>query len=117
MEYAWFALGIVACLGLIFAALTNCQWAAGFFTLLLAVLAVLFGVMALLLFALASIGNDACAPPSPGPPSHSHARAACLQCPTDMTACQRAAAIAPLTPCMHGLLTLLTFMPAAWRQR
>jgi hypothetical protein len=61
VEYVWFALAMVACLGLIFAIITNCQWAAGFFTLLLGVLCVLFGLMALLLFALASIGNDTCA--------------------------------------------------------
>ena len=35
------------------------QWAAGFFTLLLALLCVLFGIVAVILYTLASVGNDA----------------------------------------------------------
>ena len=60
-EYVYFALGIVACLGLVFAVLTHCQFAASFFTAVLLVLVVVFTLIALILFAIASIGNDGCA--------------------------------------------------------
>ena len=61
VEYVYFTLAIVACLGLVFAVLTHCQFAASFFTALLLILIVLFTLVAIILYATASIGNDGCA--------------------------------------------------------
>ncbi|BDA48981.1 hypothetical protein COCOBI_13-0910 [Coccomyxa sp. Obi] len=60
-EYTYFALAIAVVLGIIFAVLTNCQFAAGFFTLALLILTVVYSIIAIIFFLVASVGNDACA--------------------------------------------------------
>lgn len=60
-EYTYFALAIAVCLGIIFAVLTNCQFAASFFTLVLLILTVVYSIIAVIFFLIASIGNDGCA--------------------------------------------------------
>ncbi|EIE18872.1 hypothetical protein COCSUDRAFT_45025 [Coccomyxa subellipsoidea C-169] len=59
-EYTYFALAIAVCLGIIFAVLTNCQFAASFFTLVLLILTVVYSIIAVIFFLIASIGNDGC---------------------------------------------------------
>lgn len=59
-EYTYFALAIAVVLGIIFAVLTNCQFAAGFFTLVLLILTVVYSIIAVVFFLVASVGNDAC---------------------------------------------------------
>ncbi|KAK9918047.1 hypothetical protein WJX75_000757 [Coccomyxa subellipsoidea] len=59
-EYTNFALAIAVCLGIIFAVLTNCQFAASFFTLVLLILTVVYSIVAVIFFLIASVGNDAC---------------------------------------------------------
>lgn len=61
-EYTYFALAIAVVLGIIFAVLTNCQFAAGFFTLVLLILTLVYSIIAIIFFLVASVGNDACAP-------------------------------------------------------
>ncbi len=46
-------------LGIIFAVLTNCQFAAGFFTLVLLIVTVVYSIIAVIFFLVASVGNDA----------------------------------------------------------
>ncbi len=59
MEYVYFALAMAVCLILAIAALTNCPFLAGFFTLVLLVLTLIYSIVAAVLFLIASIGNDA----------------------------------------------------------
>ncbi|CAL8463863.1 g3398 [Coccomyxa elongata] len=59
-EYTYFALAIAVVLGIIFAVLTNCQFATGFFTLVLLILTVVYSIIAIIFFLVASVGNDAC---------------------------------------------------------
>ena len=60
-EYAYFAVAIAACLGLILGVLTYCPFLTGFLTLVLLLVTVIFSIVAAVLFILASIGNDGCA--------------------------------------------------------
>ncbi|CAL5222903.1 g5332, partial [Coccomyxa viridis] len=60
VEYVYFALAMAVCLILAIAALTNCPFLAGFFTLVLLVLTLIYSIVAAVLFLIASIGNDAC---------------------------------------------------------
>lgn len=58
VEYFYFALAMGVCIGLIIAVATNCPFLAGFLTLVLLVLTVIYGIVAVVLFIVASIGND-----------------------------------------------------------
>lgn len=58
VEYAYFALAIVVCLGIIFSVVTNCQFGAGFFTTLLLILTVVYSIIAIIFYLVASVGND-----------------------------------------------------------
>ena len=46
------------CIDLIIAVATNCPFLTGFLTLILLVLTVIYGIVAVVLFIVASIGND-----------------------------------------------------------
>ena len=59
VEYVYFALAMAVCLILTISALTNCPFLAGFFTLVLLVLTLIYSIVAAILFIIASIGNDA----------------------------------------------------------
>ncbi len=59
VEYVYFALAMAVCLILAIAALTNCPFLAGSFTLVLLVLTLIYSIVAAVLFIIASIGNDA----------------------------------------------------------
>ena len=59
VEYVFFALAMAVCLILAVSALTNCPFLAGFFTLVLLVLTLIYSIVAAVLFITASIGNDA----------------------------------------------------------
>jgi len=61
-EMCYLALAMVAVTGLALAVLTNCDFAASYFTLKLLLLTVFYCLLGLLFFAVAIIGNDACAP-------------------------------------------------------
>ena len=58
-EMAYLALAMAAAAGLALAALSNCDFAASFFTLVLLVETVLYTLLGLVFFLVASIGNDA----------------------------------------------------------
>jgi len=60
-EMCYLALAMVAVTGLALAVLTNCDFAASYFTLKLLLLTVFYCLLGLLFFAVAIIGNDACA--------------------------------------------------------
>ena len=59
VEYVYFALAMAVCLVLAVSVLTNCPFLAGFFTLVLLVLTLIYSIIAAVLFIIASIGNDA----------------------------------------------------------
>ena len=59
VEYVYFAFAMAVCLFLALSALTNCPFLAGFFTLVLLVLTLIYSIVAAVLFITASIGNDA----------------------------------------------------------
>ena len=49
---------MAVCLILVIAVLTNCPFLAGFFTLVLILLTLVYSIIAVILFLIASIGND-----------------------------------------------------------
>jgi ABC-type sugar transport system permease subunit len=57
-EYVYFSLAMAVCLGIIFAVLTNFQFAASAFTLVLLILTVLYSFAAVVFFIVATVGND-----------------------------------------------------------
>lgn len=57
-EMAYLALAMAAVAGLALAALSNCDFAASFFTLVLLAEAVLYTLLGLVFFLVASVGND-----------------------------------------------------------
>jgi len=58
VEYVYYALAMAVCLNLVIAVLTNCPFLAGFFTLVLIILTLVYSIIAVILFLIASIGND-----------------------------------------------------------
>lgn len=62
-EMCYLALAMAAVVALALAVLTNCDFAASFFALVLLVETVLYCLLGLVFFLIASIGNDACAQP------------------------------------------------------
>ena len=79
VEYAYFAVAVVVCLGLMIGVLTNCPFLTGFLTLVLLIVTVVFSIIAAVLFILASIGNDGCACKAPMNLSHMMAHGASLR--------------------------------------
>ena len=59
----YLALAMAAVVALALAVLTNCDFATSFFSLVLLVETVLYCLLGLVFFLIASIGNDACARP------------------------------------------------------
>ena len=62
-EMCYLALAMAAVAALALAVLTNCDFATSFFSLVLLVETVLYCLLGLVFFLIASIGNDACAQP------------------------------------------------------